>query len=172
MKKLLFLVTSLFLVEIIVLLTLVFATETNPFNLSHWIIVAFSGFALSLSSYILIDRSKFATPILLLSLIDFGIIIVLIKSPAIFDLLWNSALVLLIFIMALAVYSLIPKNSSLLNSLTKISVAISFLILIILCVGKLEISGVYQFEFYSLIVSSVLLLLSVLASKSAKTVTK
>lgn len=168
MKKGLFVLSALFLAGILVLLTLVLASDINPFKLSHWIILSFAGFALSLSNFILCTRSKFAKPLLILSIIDFSIILFSLKSPDLFNGTWNFTLAILIAILGLGLYALIPATKNLLTKITKIILGFSFALLVVICIGKIEFAGAYHLEFYTMMISSVLLLLSILTAKTVK----
>lgn len=165
-KKVLFIGTCLSFLGIITLLTLVISQDTNPFDLSHWIIIAFVSFALFFSNYILIDRSKIAPWILLVSLINFGLVLLVLNSPSLFDSLWNSVLTLLIVILGLALYALVPLKKSIIHTFTRISILLSFLLLTLICSVKIEAPIIYQLTFYALIATTVLLLISVLGKQS------
>lgn len=155
----------MFLVGIIILLTLIFTTENNPFNLSYWLVICNSGFALSFANYILYERSKFGKLLLIISIIDFILIHFALTVPSFYDLIWNFALAATISILGTGVYALIPTSKNLLTISAKISILLSFLLLVIICLGKLEESIVYSIGFYTLAMSSLLLLVSIIASK-------
>jgi len=170
-KKLLLGITGLFFVGIIVLLYLLLASASNPFNLSHWFIFAFSGFALSLSSFVVWNQIRFDKLIVAAALLTFLIIIGCVLFP---DLLyftaWNSALGVTVLIVGVAIYTLVPAIKSLFNSLTKVSIIAFTLILSACCFAKIESSIFYDWMFYFLAIISVLLITSVVLSKTTESV--
>jgi len=167
-KKFLFWICSLFFSGIIVLLILLFVAKINPFTLSYWAIICASGFGLSFSNYVVSERIKSANLLLIVSVSTFLLIHFSLTIPSIYAFTWNIALTLSIVIVGISAYTLIPKSKNFFTIISKIAFPFSFILLAIICIGKFENSTYFNFAFYTLAISSLLLLISILVSIETK----